>query len=86
MSKRRQSENEVAGKIEPPSPPPIQVVEPSRCPACGSTERNGYHHTRTLDYCGTTPDGRNYSRVVWRNVTCKNCGKARIDKSYEGTW
>jgi hypothetical protein len=63
-------------------PTPTVPVHASRCPACGSTSREPYHHTRTLEHAGEH-DGRPYTRVVWRRTVCTGCGRARVDKTYE---
>jgi len=59
--------------------------EATRCRKCGSTDREPYFGKRTLDYAGTTPDGKPYTRVVWRRTVCRSCGQHRMDKSYEYT-
>ena len=63
--------------------PPVNLVEPSRCRVCGSTERSPYSNVRRLDHAGLTPDGRPYKQVVWRRTTCLKCGQARDDKTFE---
>lgn len=71
-------------KPRPPRGPIPRVIVPvSRCPICGSTEREDYHGTRTLEVGGVLPDGTVYRRVVWRNTRCRSCGQARVDKTYE---
>ena len=32
---------------------------------------------------GQTPDGKPFSRVIWRHTRCLKCGSSRIDKFYE---
>jgi len=62
----------------------IADVEPSRCPACGSTNRGPYVGTCLVqDYEGHTADGRPYNRIVRRRCHCADCGQLRIDRSYE---
>jgi hypothetical protein len=61
----------------------VQLVQPSRCRACGSTERSPYSNVRRLDHAGLAPDGRPYKQVVWRRTTCLKCNQARDDKSFE---
>lgn len=64
---------------------PIVEYQVSRCPNCGSTDRTSYADRRELAYSGTTPDGRQYDRIVWRSCKCEACGQARIDKTFELT-
>lgn len=61
---------------------PRVEVAPSRCPNCGSAEREDYSGTQTLDYSGER-DGVPFTRVVSRRTKCLSCGQARFDKSYE---
>jgi len=63
-------------------PAPVVEVELSKCPTCASTKRSNYANTRTLEY-GSVIEGRECSKVVWRNCWCLECGQHRIDKSYE---
>lgn len=63
---------------------PQAEAQLTRCPRCGSTERQPYregpiehaHH-------GLTPTGEPYTHIVWRHTACKSCGQHRKDKSYE---
>ena len=55
----------------------------SHCPSCGSLQREPYHNVRTLDFAGIAPDGRPFTRVVWRRTRCRDCGQARDDKTFE---
>lgn len=61
---------------------PVVVVNLSKCPKCGSIKRTSYNHTRAMDY-GQIVDGRDYSKVIWRNCKCLDCGQTRIDKTFE---
>jgi predicted Zn-ribbon and HTH transcriptional regulator len=63
--------------------PHVNLVQPSACRVCGSTDRAAYHNVRALDFPGETPDGRKYSRVVFRRTKCLACGQVRDDKSLE---
>jgi hypothetical protein len=65
------------------TPPVIVDVAVSRCTACGSTNRLGYHHTAITEQGGLTPDGQVYERIVRRYCRCADCGQTRIDRSYE---
>jgi hypothetical protein len=53
------------------------------CPACKSTERSDYCNRRELAHLGKTPDGRQYTHVVWQDTRCEKCGQRRVDKSFE---
>ena len=59
------------------------AADVSRCPKCGSTEREPYHHPRELAQGGEDRDGNAYTHVVWRNTACRSCGQARVDRTYE---
>jgi len=61
---------------------PIATAVPTRCPRCGSTNRDPYHNTRRLDTTGTLPCGSVYSAVIWRRTRCHDCGQTRIDKTW----
>jgi hypothetical protein len=58
------------------------IVKKTECPVCGSTKRDEYNHTRTLEYASVI-EGKEYSKVIWRNTKCLDCGQSRIDKAYE---
>ncbi len=62
---------------------PVVTVESSRCPSCFSTERAAYSNTCPRELSGQTPDGKPFSRVIWRHTRCLKCGSSRIDKFYE---
>lgn len=70
----------ISGEATRSAAMPIVDAEPTRCPRCGSAERDGYHNVRTQDYGGTTPDGRTYQRTTWRRTRCRGCGQVRIDR------
>ncbi len=55
----------------------------SACPACKSTRRGPYQGRTEQTYRGRTPDGREYSTIVWRRCQCLQCGQWRIDRSFE---
>lgn len=61
---------------------PVNSVEISRCPKCGSPERAHYANKRVLEASGVK-DGRPYARVVWRRTRCLACGQVRDDKTFE---
>ncbi len=62
-------------------PAPVEVVEPSRCPKCGSTERSPYFGTVTRDTAGVY-QGKPFDRIVRHRTRCGNCGQTRVDKEY----
>ena len=64
-------------------PRPTAQASLSRCPSCGSTEREPYSQTRRTEYAGLTADGEPYTAIVRRWTACATCGQARIDKTYE---
>jgi hypothetical protein len=61
---------------------PVEA-RPTRCQACGSTQRTGYHRTIETDYTGLAPDGQPCTHVVRRWTACAACGQQRVDRSYE---
>jgi hypothetical protein len=70
-------------KYRKPEKTPIVPATATRCPACGSTDRSGYHRTTEADYSGLTPDGQACTHIVRRWTTCAACGQQRVDRSYE---
>lgn len=61
----------------------VAVVQPSVCPACGSSDREPYNRPLTVVECAGEYNGRPYTRVVFRVTRCRACGQHRYDKSYE---
>lgn len=60
------------------------VIEPSRCPECGSCCRDRYTQTRTKVWpCKLHKNGREYTRKVSRLTRCLTCGAYRREVSYE---
>lgn len=58
--------------------------DPSACPKCRSTEREPYFGAPLeQEFSGTRPNGQAYTHIVRRRTRCKNCGQARIDRTYE---
>ena len=56
----------------------------TRCPSCGSTEREEYKDSPTyIQGDGTAPDGMPYSGVYLRKTKCLTCGQHRNDREYE---
>ena len=60
----------------------VDVIPPA-CPKCGSTKRNGYHNTKTMNYPGITASGVRYDRIIWRRTECGNCGQRIVERSFE---
>jgi len=54
-----------------------------RCKACGSTLRTPYGQPIVQIAAGTDVNGDSYTHVVARPTSCKDCGQARRDISYE---
>lgn len=71
----------------PPNSPtlerPHSVAHVSRCPACGSTDREKYQRATEQAYSGTDPQGNPYTHIIRRWTKCAKCGQARIDRHYE---
>lgn len=74
IKRQQQSKSEV---------PKVITVATSRCPTCGSTDRDPYYGVKTMAHGGITADGDLYTHVVWRRTRCCACGQIRIDKSFE---
>ena len=53
------------------------VVEPSRCPACGSSRRTKYENPVRVDFSGS---GLECVAIVYRTCRCLDCGQARRDQ------
>lgn len=63
----------------------VAVGSPTRCRACGSTDRAPYLPNPTIvNSSGISPvDGKPYDRIVIRRTKCLGCGQHRLDKIYE---
>lgn len=61
--------------------PPV-TGEKTRCPACGSTDRDPYFATVEHAIEGIR-DGRPHTHIVWRRTKCRDCGQIRQDRCYE---
>lgn len=59
------------------------VAIPSRCHACGSSERSEYYSANSMEFEGIDALGNPYNRITWRRTSCKACGAHRVDKTYE---
>jgi len=66
----------------PSEKPPVNTVEPSRCPKCGSTERENYFGRTVQEHAGLDPDGNPYTLIVRRRTRCARCGQVRIDRTF----
>ena len=64
------------------APPQVQAAL-TRCPACGSTDRESYSGTLAQEYGGITPDGKPHTHIVRRRTACRACGQCRVDRFYE---
>lgn len=82
MSAKRKAKKPRPRKSQKPTPPVVDAPA-TRCPRCGSTDREPYHRTVRRICNGQLPSGEIYTAVVWRRTFCRQCGQARIDKSFE---
>lgn len=55
----------------------------SRCPACGSTNRNAYEGTPNVQEYSGESNGQPYTHIVRRRCQCADCGQYRIDRTFE---
>lgn len=53
------------------------LVEPSRCPNCGSSQRTKYENPKRVDFPGS---GLECVAIVYRTCRCLDCGQARRDQ------
>jgi len=70
----------------PPGSPNVRetaVAVPSRCNACGSTERGPYLDKTELEFGGIDSAGKPFTHIVRRRVRCGSCGQMRIDVTRE---
>lgn len=61
--------------------PAVIVIEPSRCPACGSLSRSEYWGRSVEKYDGMH-NGRRFRKIIRRRTRCLDCGQLRIDKQF----
>lgn len=53
----------------------------TRCPKCGSTNREPYFSRVVTDHAGLDPaTGLPYTAVVHRRTACSDCGQHRVDR------
>lgn len=80
-----------AKKTKPAGRPPgaknvttIVDVEPSRCPACGGTDKT-YTGSRTEHPFEGVREGKPFTRIVRRRCVCSNaaCGQVWIERTFE---
>ncbi|WLD10473.1 hypothetical protein [Planctellipticum variicoloris] len=79
-----QTEKKPIGR--PPGSPNVRetaVAVPSRCNACGSTEREPYLDRNDLEFAGVDSGGKAFTHIVRRRVRCAGCGQMRIDVTRE---
>jgi len=55
----------------------------TRCPSCGSTERERYTKSTEQAYEGVTREGQRYTHIVRKWTICSSCLQHRIDRLYE---
>ncbi|MEM1213846.1 MAG: hypothetical protein AAGI68_16275 [Planctomycetota bacterium] len=80
-----------SGKKKPGRPPGSKTADPprvtavlSRCPRCGSTNREPYTSKHEMHHCGVDPaTGQPYTHKVWKRCKCSDCGQLRTDITYE---
>jgi hypothetical protein len=72
-----------APEAAPPAGRPEVETTATRCPACGSTERERYTRSTSQAFAGIGPDGAPFTHVVRRWTRCAACGQARVDRSLE---
>ena len=53
------------------------LVEPSRCPNCGSSQRTKYENPERIDFPGS---GLECVAIIYRTCRCVDCGQARRDQ------
>jgi hypothetical protein len=63
-------------------PAVLDTTTETKCPRCGSTDREPYFHKTEQEIDGIH-EGQIYTRVVWRRTKCRACEQYRSDKSYE---
>lgn len=65
-------------------PAPVVEAEITRCPKCGSTEREKYSRVDAKPIAGVR-NGVAHTHVVFKYTRCANesCRQARVDKSFE---
>lgn len=79
-----QTEKKPTGR--PPGSPNVRetaVAVPSRCNACGSTERGPYLDRHEQEYSGVDSKGQPFTHIVRRRVRYAGCGQMRIDVTRE---
>ena len=81
MAKRKKRPGRPAGT--PAERRPVVEARPSRCPNCGSTERERYTRTTWQPIAGQTSDGEPFTHIACRWTRCSQCGQARVDRAFE---
>lgn len=61
----------------------IAIQHPSRCRACGSTEREPYSNRDEEECITTIGEGIPITHIIRQQTRCKTCGQARIDRTFE---
>lgn len=84
MSRKKTKSRRGPGRPEGPAEEvDVAAATVVRCKRCDSTRRSKYTNTRILRRGGTGPDGKPYTRVVWRRCRCLSCGQARVERTFE---
>lgn len=86
MAKPNNAPTEKKPTGRPPGSPNVRetaVAVPSRCNACGSTERGPYLDKTELEFGGIDSQGKPFTHIVRRRVRCESCGQMRIDLTRE---
>ena len=59
-----------------------EQMPPTKCPVCGSQERESYYAVHRIDGSGVNARGTAYCGVELRPTKCTACGQARFDRRY----
>lgn len=59
-----------------------EQMPPTKCPACGSQDREAYYTVHRVDGSGVNARGTSYCGVELRPTKCTACGQARFDRRY----
>ena len=55
----------------------------TRCPRCGSTDRERYTKSTEQAFSGVTEDEERYTHIVRKWTKCSKCLQHRVDRLYE---
>lgn len=86
MPKKRRSSKPAQSSTSGPrrngQPAPHTIAFATRCPKCGSTEREPYYQSKTVALVGRIL-GMPFDHVTFRRTRCKHCGQIRVERTYE---